>query len=54
MPYVAMCLLFVAIHSVSCPAQDVQLYVTFCLVHILRLHAPESPYDEAQLPVSPT
>ena len=32
-------------------AQDVQLYVTLCLVHVLRLHAPDTPYDHGQLQV---
>jgi hypothetical protein len=30
-------------------AQEVQLYVAFCVVHVLRVNAPESPYTNSQL-----
>ena len=53
MQYAAICLLFVAVANILCHAQDVQLYVMFCLLHILRLHAPESPFTEVQLQVNP-
>ena len=46
---VAVCLMHATWNAHS---QDVQLYVTFCLVHILRLHAPDSPFSEHQLQVT--
>ena len=31
--------------------QEVRLYTALCLCHILRLHAPETPYTDAELQV---
>ena len=32
--------------------QDVKLRNAFCLCHVLRMHAPETPYDNNILEVS--
>ena len=32
--------------------QDIRVCAAYCLSHILKLHAPESPYTTAQLQVS--
>ena len=31
--------------------QEVRLYTALCLCHILRLNAPDTPYNDAQLQV---
>ena len=35
----------------DCNAQDVRVCAAYCLSHILKIHAPDSPYNTAQLQV---
>ena len=42
------------LHEFGALLQDVKLRTAFCLCHVLRMHAPETPYSSRVLEVSST